>query len=150
MTYGVDHLSFITTVDLDGDSDIDVVTGPGGAQVLLNTGNGTLAWHDQYPGGIDSWSQNSFAFSDLDGDGDTDYAATLSYNTNLVQIVLSRCDESSCPWDLDGSGAVGITDLLALLASWGTDPGGPPDFDGDGDVGIGDFLTLLAGWGPCP
>ena len=54
-----------------------------------------------------------------------------------------------CPWDLDGTGAVGILDLLALLVAWGTDPGGPPDFDGDGTVGILDLLTLLANWGPC-
>ncbi len=54
-----------------------------------------------------------------------------------------------CPWDLDGSGDVGITDLLELLAAWGTDPGGPPDFDGDGTVGITDLLELLANWGPC-
>ncbi|MCH8164643.1 MAG: hypothetical protein IH889_03455, partial [Planctomycetes bacterium] len=53
-------------------------------------------------------------------------------------------------WDLDGTGSVGILDLLALLAAWGTDPGGPPDFDGDGTVGILDLLTLLANWGPCP
>jgi hypothetical protein len=55
-----------------------------------------------------------------------------------------------CPWDLDGDGMVGITDLLALLPEWGTDPGGPPDFDGDGMVGITDLLALLAAWGPCP
>jgi hypothetical protein len=55
-----------------------------------------------------------------------------------------------CPWDLDGSGGVGITDLLALLSAWRTDPGGPPDFDGDGAVGITDLLALLATWGPCP
>ncbi len=54
-----------------------------------------------------------------------------------------------CPWDLNGNGSVGILDLLALLAAWGTDPGGPPDFDGDGTVGILDLLTLLANWGPC-
>ncbi len=63
---------------------------------------------------------------------------------------LSLALEPPCPWDLDGSGDVGITDLLALLAAWGTDPGGPPDFDGDGSVGITDLLALLAGWGPCP
>ena len=57
---------------------------------------------------------------------------------------------STCPWDLDGSGGVGINDFLDLLARWGTDPGGPPDFDGDGTVGITDFLDLLANWGPCP
>jgi len=56
-----------------------------------------------------------------------------------------------CVWDCDGGrstdGVVGITDLLTLLAQWGT-PGGC-DFDGDG-VGITDFLDLLAHWGPCP
>ncbi len=57
---------------------------------------------------------------------------------------------SPCPWDLDGDVNVGILDLLALLADWGSDPGGPPDFDGDGTVGILDLLTLLANWGPCP
>ena len=57
---------------------------------------------------------------------------------------------ATCPWDLDSTGTVGITDFLALLAAWGTDPGGPPDFDGDGTVGIVDFLELLAHWGPCP
>ncbi len=56
----------------------------------------------------------------------------------------------TCPWDLDSNGTVGILDLLALLAAWGTDPGGPPDFDGDGTVGILDLLTLLANWGECP
>ena len=33
-------------------------------------------------------------------------------------------------WDLDCDANVGITDFLALLAAWGTDPGGPPDLDG--------------------
>ena len=54
-----------------------------------------------------------------------------------------------CPWDLNGNGSVGILDLLALLAAWGSDPGGPPDFDGDGTVGILDLLALLANWGSC-
>ena len=44
---------------------------------------------------------------------------------------------------------MGVTDLLALLGVWGTDPGRPPDFDNDGDVGVTDLLKLLAQWGPC-
>jgi len=56
-----------------------------------------------------------------------------------------------CPWDLDGSGVVGINDFLVLLAAWGPVPTpDPPDFDGDGNVGITDFLELLAHWGSCP
>lgn len=44
---------------------------------------------------------------------------------------------------------MGVVDFLALLAAWGTDPGGPPDLDGDGNVGVVDFLQLLGAWGPC-
>jgi hypothetical protein len=58
--------------------------------------------------------------------------------------------EESCPWDLDGSGDVGVTDFLDMLAVWGSSPGDPADFDGDGIVGVTDFLKLLAHWGPCP
>ncbi len=69
-------------------------------------------------------------------------------------VLLITCDggpcEDPCPWDLDDSGGVGILDLLALLAAWGSDPGGPPDFDGDGNVGVPDLLTLLAAWGTDP
>ena len=57
--------------------------------------------------------------------------------------------QGCCPADLDGSGDVGVTDLLNLLGAWGTDPGGPPDFDDDGDVGVTDLLLLLGQWGPC-
>jgi hypothetical protein len=58
--------------------------------------------------------------------------------------------QTECPWDLDGSGTVDVVDFLALLAVWGTNPGGPPDFDGDGVVAISDFLLLLGNWGVCP
>ncbi len=60
----------------------------------------------------------------------------------------ARQDWNLRPADLDGDGSVGILDLLALLAAWGTDPGGPPEFDGGG-VGITNLLALLANWGPC-
>ena len=53
-----------------------------------------------------------------------------------------------CPWDLDGSGSVGTTDLLALFAQWGT--AGPADFDGSGVVNTSDLLILFANWGLCP
>ncbi len=58
-----------------------------------------------------------------------------------------------CPWDIDGNGTVGASDLLALLAAWGVcdDPADcPADFDNTNNVGTVDLLTLLANWGPCP
>jgi hypothetical protein len=57
---------------------------------------------------------------------------------------------AACPWDLDGSGDVGVKDLLILLGAWGPNPGHPADFDGSGDVGVKDLLSLLGNWGPCP
>jgi hypothetical protein len=56
----------------------------------------------------------------------------------------------ACPWDLDGSGSVGVVDFLDLVASWGDNADHPADFDGDGEVGVTDFLDLIAHWGPCP
>ncbi len=62
-----------------------------------------------------------------------------------------------CPGDLTADDAVGVPDLLSLLAAWGTCPAGipgngplstcPADFDGDGNVGVPDLLFLLANWG---
>ena len=64
-------------------------------------------------------------------------------DSEVFKIVLA------CPWDLDRSGDVGVTDLLALLAAWGDPAAGPPDFTGDGIVGVTDLLELLANWGGC-
>ncbi len=55
--------------------------------------------------------------------------------------------------DLDGSGDVGVKDLLILLGVWGPCPKKgdcPADFDESGDVGVKDLLFLLGVWGPCP
>ena len=73
-----------------------------------------------------------------------DIADGTSFDVNTNGIP----DECECLPDLDGSGDVGTTDLLLLLASWGM--GGPPDFDGNGIVGTSDLLILLSRWGPCP
>ncbi|MHC4415722.1 MAG: hypothetical protein ACYS0G_10590 [Planctomycetota bacterium] len=84
----------------------------------------------------------------------TAVVATIGLFRPLIALPETRdvliLGPGQCPWDLDGNDTVDITDLLVLLAAWGTDPGVPPDFDGDGTVGISDLLELLANWGPCP
>ena len=57
------------------------------------------------------------------------------------------------PGDLTGDGHVDVSDLLALLASWGPCPIGdstpapcPGDFNGDTAVDVSDLLILLANW----
>ena len=55
-----------------------------------------------------------------------------------------------CPWDLDGTGIVNTSDLLALFASWGLCKACDADFDESGSVNTSDLLILFANWGPCP
>ena len=60
---------------------------------------------------------------------------------------------ASCPADIDGSGDVGVKDLLFLLGAWGDCPAKGEclaDFDDSGDVGVKDLLFLLGAWGLCP
>ena len=75
------------------------------------------------------------------------FEADLFDNTNGAFLIDFG---APCPWDLDGSGSVGASDLLSLLASWGPCKGCPADFDENGNVGASDLLALLANWGPCP
>jgi len=49
------------------------------------------------------------------------------------------------PGDLDGDGLVGVDDLLAVIAAWGSH-GGAADVDGDGYVGVNDLLAVLESW----
>ena len=80
-----------------------------------------------------------------------DYALTKGASTwtNNAGDSGTLVDAAPCPWDLDDSGSVGASDLLALLASWGPCKGCPADFDDSGNVGASDLLALLANWGPC-
>ena len=57
---------------------------------------------------------------------------------------------AACDADVDGDGVVAVSDLLAVLASWGPCSGCAEDIDGDGIVAVGDLLAVLGAWGDCP
>jgi hypothetical protein len=67
-------------------------------------------------------------------------------------ILLPSEDLEQFPWlpDLDENGTIDITDLLAILESWGDCPVLPEtchaDLNGDGIVAIDDLLQLLDNW----
>lgn len=57
-----------------------------------------------------------------------------------------------CPEDIDGDGVVGLSDLAALLAAYGTTVGDPDykrrvDLNNDGVVDLSDLAALLARYG---
>ena len=66
-----------------------------------------------------------------------------------VQLAKIECvDENPCPGDMDGSGDVGVDDVLAVLGAYGSnDPSG--DVNGDGTVNVDDILAVVAAFGPC-
>ncbi|MDY7109656.1 MAG: hypothetical protein SYC29_13560 [Planctomycetota bacterium] len=67
--------------------------------------------------------------------------------TPVILIPIGEEEPDPCPWDFDGDGEVGSSDLLHLLGCWGQSCG---DVDGDGDTDSGDLLALLGAWGECP
>ena len=79
---------------------------------------------------------------DVNGDGLPDIVAVntagAAAGPATLGVLLNSTPIVACPWDLDDSGDVGITDFLQLLAEWGN------------PYGITDFLDLLAAWGTCP
>jgi hypothetical protein len=101
-----------------------------------------------WDGSIGNYLYYSFLFDDCNENGLADGCEIADGSADDVNG-NGVPDECECPWDLDESGSVGTSDLLTLLAAWGSNPGGPPDFNGDGNVGTADLLELLANWGPC-
>ncbi|MCH8260355.1 MAG: hypothetical protein IIC46_09120 [Planctomycetes bacterium] len=74
-------------------------------------------------------------------------------NGGNFEAWMATIPTGNCPWDLDGTGSVGVKDLLFLLGTWGPCPPKEDcsaDFDNTGDVGVKDLLVLLGAWGPCP
>ena len=115
----------------------DTTTGRQIAELLADDG----AEFDNFGGSVAISGESAIVGASGDDDNGADSGSAYLFDA---------AGTGMCLWDLDGTGTVGILDLLVLLAAWGSDPGGPPDFDGDGTVGIVDLLALLANWGWCP
>lgn len=76
--------------------------------------------------------------------------ASSHFGTLAVDRILLESIPAGPVSDVDGDGVVGIGDLLAMLAAWGTcpDPDAcPADVNDDGQVDIADLLQVLADWG---
>jgi hypothetical protein len=133
--------TYSTTLDqyeTDGDSEFALARELGGTSfevlgTVLGVTSGddaSLTWTGLVPGPFYEWFAQAF-----DGQSTT------------VGPVWSFTVEP-CPADIDGNGVVDVSDLLTLLAAWGTaDP--DADLDDSGTVDVSDLLLLLGAWGPC-
>ncbi len=75
----------------------------------------------------------------------TDGGETLDYLTSATPGTSNEGGDP-CTGDLNGDGFVGVDDLLAVIAAWGTADG---DVDGDGMTGVDDLLLLISAFGEC-
>ena len=53
----------------------------------------------------------------------------------------------TCLGDLNGDGAVGVNDVLAVLGEFGCQTSCTADIDGNGTVGVNDVLAVLSEFG---
>jgi hypothetical protein len=81
--------------------------------------------------------------------------------TNQPSIALRIINEAFCAGDVQGSGAVDVDDLVAVILGWGSCPGCPPAAcpadvappgPGGGDcvVNVDDLVVVILNWGDCP
>ena len=79
--------------------------------------------------------------------GTIDYYCTPHCGSGMVGTI-GVTGTGPCVGDINGDGAVGVDDLLELLAVFGdTCSGCGEDLNGDGAVGVDDLLALLAVYG---
>ncbi len=54
-----------------------------------------------------------------------------------------------CPADVTYDFEVDVSDLIAVISSWGPCPGCPADTNGDQVVDVLDLVAVITSWGPC-
>lgn len=79
------------------------------------------------------------------GGGDRNHLTQPAYETLALRELDALLTYTSCP-DIDGDGIVGLTDLNAVLAAFGTESA-RSDVTGDGIVGLADLNNVLQAFG---
>lgn len=71
---------------------------------------------------------------------------------NRPQLIVTF-QPPACHGDADGNGAVGLSDIAAVIICWGLSAACDPaaDLDASGDIGLGDVAMAIGHWGQtCP
>jgi hypothetical protein len=140
------NTSGIAAADFDCDGLIDLATSnqdSSNISLLRNTGGGAFGAPMLVAVGS---NPEELTWGDFDGDEDADLAVANRNSNDVSVLVNQTCEIEVIPGDVNGDGFVNTTDLLELLASWGTCGGCPADLNGDGFVNTADLLILLANW----
>lgn len=153
-TWTLYHETWIHDADLDGDTDLDDFQ-----QLATCYGNAVAP-------GCEMFDANGDGEIDLDdawGFAEAFDGPLLDCNTNgtadLLEVLAGAAtdfdgngvlDDCQATGDVDGSGAVNVQDLMAVLLAWGACPADGQcsgDTDRDGVVDIVDLVAVVTHWG---
>ena len=98
-------------------------------------------------GGIYSWNSSNPRLSFSDFCGNTPTHIEGSWADDGDNEFIDDC--VGCDGDIDGSGHVGVDDLLVIIAAWAS-ADAEADLNGDSIVGVDDLLIVIGSWGQCP
>ena len=127
-------------------------------QTYISNNDGTdwVFVHSTYGTGSE-WNLASFSISDyvvptnqirvgfIAEDSDPPSVVEAGIDNFQLEIIVCGPD---CLGDINDDGVVNVTDLLTIIAAWGSDDP-EADLDGDGTVAVGDLLVAIANWGNC-
>jgi hypothetical protein len=124
-----------------------------GAAALPGASGFDLSWHTIDGGGGTSFG-SGYTLSGTMGQPDAG-GPLVAGEFSLVGGFWAGPGEVGlpCSGDVNGSGAVDVDDLIAVVLAWGcVNPPGPcpADANGDGMVNVDDLIAVILAWGPCP
>jgi hypothetical protein len=111
------------------------------AEILVN---GEVR-HTIDPSGVPSYSLDYYVHS-LNLGPDDKFITLRVTKDGLLCLANPVWLQHTMFGDLDGSGSIGMGDLLQLIASWGDCDSCLSDLNQDGNVGTPDLLTLISLW----
>lgn len=151
--------------DADSDGDMDLLLCASEAVtpliLLRNDGNSGLL-----PGGLRgrTWSKQTInvnyqiyavtggglSTKDEEDDWDVGIGKRVSVRDEVEHVMhqTNLLIGETCAADMDGDGAVNVTELLMIIDQWGQSDS-PADINDDGIVDVSDLLIVVGNWGPC-
>ena len=101
--------------------------------------------HTIEPNGLPYYSLD-YTLPDLNLSLSDQFITLRAENGGLVGMANPVWLQHTIVGDIDGDGLIGISDLLLIIANWGSCSNCISDLDHDNEVGVNDILTLLTVW----